>query len=88
MDPRSRPQSTFRKAIAATLYTILGILMIFFLSAENVGKVLTFLAEKPDATTISIFLQNLSVSTEPFTLLQMKTNNESNWNVSESRTND
>ena len=88
MDPRPRPQSKFRNAIAATLYTILGILMIFFLIDENVGKVLTFLAEKPDATTISVFLRNLSVSTEPFTLPQWETNNESNWNVSESRTND
>ena len=61
--------------------------MIFFLIAENVGKVLTFLAEKPDATTISVFLRNLSVSTEPFALPQWKTN-ESNWKVSETKTND
>ena len=87
MEPRQHTHSTFREALAATVYTVLAILMIFFLIAENVGKVSSFLAQKPDVATVSVFLRNLSGSTEPFALPQWTTNNESNWNVTGTRTN-
>ena len=56
----SAPHSHRSKVLLSLCYTVVAILLLLLLVAENVGKILLFMNNKSVNTTVEVFLSDLS----------------------------